>query len=374
MICNLLKPIGFRCVVIIFLALHMQLLSNIIDIEKEMTDSFVLSTKKLEIPGYPDAFNPSILKWSKNKILISFRTGGYQIASESDDSSDPMLMSFRFRDPLSGSTNGIGLILLDDKFNPITEPQEIEIPCPNPYFAKRQQDPRLIQVGNHIYIVYSNFVEGIRISEIRRMFVVELFFDGSRFYTGKPECFLHFEGENENRWQKNWVPFNYGGVLLLAYSINPHKVLRPIFGTGECSTVASPESRIEWSWGVLRGGTPALLDGNEYLGFFHSSTYLASIQSNGVTMQHYFMGAYTFNANPPFNVTRVSPKPIVGKNFYNGPIHNTWKPLRVVFPCGYIFDEKYVWVAYGRQDHEMWVAKIDKNGLYKSLVSPSSEK
>jgi predicted GH43/DUF377 family glycosyl hydrolase len=80
------------------------------------------------------------------------------------------------------------------------------------------------------------------------------------------------------------------------------------------------------------------------------------------------MGAYTFSPEPPFEVTRISPSPIVGKNFYHGVTHRTWKPLRVVFPGGFVSDEKHVWIVYGRQDHEVWAAKLDKQKLLQSLI------
>ena len=79
------------------------------------------------------------------------------------------------------------------------------------------------------------------------------------------------------------------------------------------------------------------------------------------------MGAYTFTARPPFAITHISAHPIVAKTFYHVPEYPTWKPLRVVFPMGCIADENYFWVTYGRQDFEIWVAKIDKKGLYASL-------
>ena len=85
------------------------------------------------------------------------------------------------------------------------------------------------------------------------------------------------------------------------------------------------------------------------------------------------MGAYTFEAKPPFALIAVSPEPIVFKGFYEPPYYKTWKPLRCVFPAGIIVDKDFVWIAYGRQDHETWVAKIDKKQLLKSLV-PVSKK
>ncbi len=339
--------------------------SDFIDLEKEMMDDFVLETKKIEIPGYPDAFNPSIIRWNSS-LLLSFRLGKSRDFNPEDQ--NQVLMSFRIRDPISGSTNGIGLVILDEDFNLKSSPQVLDIPHTNPEFALRQQDPRLVAIGERLFIVYSNMIEGSCLPEIRRMFFAELFYNGEEFYTGVPECIVKFDGESESRWQKNWVPFDYEGELYLAYSLVPHKILKPIVGTGSCETAASSLGLIKWKWGVLRGGTQALLDEGEYLSFFHSSIPLKSAHSEGKQITHYFMGAYTFSSKPPFEIKRISPKPIVGKDFYHGPAHKTWKPLRCVFPCGFVADNDYVWVAYGRQDHEVWVAKMDKKRLKESLV------
>ena len=115
----------------------------------------------------------------------------------------------------------------------------------------------------------------------------------------------------------------------------------------------------------MRGGTPGIpIDGNQYLSFFHSSKEIPTLHSNREPILHYFMGAYTFALHPPFEITQISPKPIVGKGFYKGAIYDPyWKPVRVVFPCGLIVEGNFIWVAYGRQDHEIWMVKLDKCGL-----------
>lgn len=342
--------------------------SQLLDFERDMLDSFVLETKKIDIPGYPDAFNPSIIRW-QDSFLLSFRTSDTATASSDEN----FLLSFRTRDPLNRSTNGVGLVFLDKEFNLIGHPQILDIHYLDPRIAPRQQDPRLLSVGNKLFIVYSNIIEGTSSLEVRRMFVAELQYDGVKFHVCNPECITQFEGEYEQRWQKNWVPFEFDGELLLSYSITPHKVLKPRLGTGSPYTSASTHSVTkslpDWKWGVLRGGTPALLVDGEYLSFFHSSIDMPSEHSNGKKITHYFMGAYTFSAQPPFEIKKISSKPIVGPSFYHGAEHKTWKPLRVVFPCGFVFNESTIWVAYGRQDHEIWIAKIDKRQLIQSLVT-----
>lgn len=349
----------------------LSLFSAFIDLEEEIKSPSILEIKKIEIPGFPNAFNPSLIPF-KDTLLMSFRTGDYFMASDAEE--DSLLMSFRFHDPLNGSTNEIGLVVLDKDFNVISEPQLLMIPRLKPHLAFRQQDPRLIKVGNRVYIAYSNILENVAPQEIRRMFIVELFFDGKNFTAGVPECISRFEGENQQRWQKNWVPFEYEGKLMLSYSIQPHRVLFPFLdGSEEAFTVASSSGNIVWDWGQLRGGTQALLDGDHYLSFFHSTKEMKTQQSKGAKISHYFMGAYTFEKNPPFSVTSISPQPLVTPGFYSGPLHQTWKPIRVVFPGGLIFDDTYIWVAYGRQDHEIWITKLDKKELYKSLVPVTTQ-
>ena len=95
---------------------------------------------------------------------------------------------------------------------------------------------------------------------------------------------------------------------------------------------------------------------------------MATLHSKGKIIPHYFMGAYTFSANPPFKITRISREPIIGKNFYHGTSYKTWKPLHVVFPGGFVESDGYIWILYGRQDHEIWVAKLDKQKLFDGLI------
>src|SRR5581483_2827196 len=310
-----------------------------------LSQDFILETKKIEVTNHPFAFNPSIVRW-KGSLLLSFRT----------------------YNPVTRSTNPFGLVWLDESFNPISTPQIFELPFKNPVLPSKQQDPRLVTVGDRLYVVYNNILENITHREMRRMFISEISFDGTIFTASDPECISCFEGETDSRYEKNWPPFDYQDNLHLSYSLIPHKIFRPILGTNSCETVCCTNKAFKWNWGVPRGGTQAILDGDHYLGFFHSWADVPTTQSGGKRITHYVMGAYTFEAKPPFKILSVSPEPIVAKDFYEPPYYRTWKPLRCVFPSGLIVENGYAWVAYGRQDHEMWVAKIDKKKLLKSLI------
>ena len=149
--------------------------------------------------------------------------------------------------------------------------------------------------------------------EIRRMLTSEVKKDEEGFFLEDPEWILDFDVENKNRTEKNWVPFVYNDELLLSYTIKPHRVFRPIFGTNTCQTYALSINEAHWNWGVLRGGTQGLLVDGEYLSFFHTCKDLQTVQSEGKRMVHYFMGAYTFSPSPPFTITSLSPEPLVGE-------------------------------------------------------------
>ncbi len=312
---------------------------------EQMSQDFFLETKKIDIPGYPTAFNPSVIRWN-----------------------DSILMSFRARDPLTGSAHMVGFVWLDEDFNLISEAQLLDVSEINPYLPERLQDVRLITANGELYAIYNNVIGPVQL-EIRRMFIAKLCIDGSRFYFDSNHALLNFEGEGNFLREKNWTPFEYLGNILLAYSLEPHRILQPLQGTSSCKTIANSTAGIKWDWGQLRGGTPGFREGDEYLAFFHSSKEMSSVHSGGKKISHYFLGAYFFAAEPPFNITRMSPEPIIANDFYSGPKYQTWKPLLAIFPCGYIRDNNFVWITYGKQDNEVWVVKLDKKGLMSSLIN-----
>jgi predicted GH43/DUF377 family glycosyl hydrolase len=309
-----------------------------------LKQNYILETEQIEISEYPTAFNPSMIRWN-----------------------DAILFSFRIRDPITDRADAFGLIVLDENFNRISDPQILKIPKNAQFQDNWIQDPRLVECNNEIYMAFNDITLLPDGTYNRRMFYTKLYWNGNKFFAESPECLLFFENENPNRQEKNWVPFIYNEKLLLSYNIFPHTTIHPIPGTDWCETFSKSPFKLNWDWGVIRGGTPALRVDDEYLAFFHSCKYMATKQSNDVPMHHYFMGAYTFSDKPPFRVTGMTAKPIVANSFYTGTMYQTWEPLRCVFPGGYIFDERFIWVCYGRQDNEMWIVKMNKNELLNSL-------
>lgn len=325
-----------------------------IDLELH-TQKFVVQTKQIQIANHPHAFNPSIIRWNGG-ILLSFR--------ELDD----------------WQKSYLGLVWVDEAMRPISPVQMLSTEI-----ASGFEDVRLVSVQEKLYIVYSGTASNPTKFENNqkkligssgynvRIRTAELVYD-KNFSVQNDECFIIFDGENPNKPEKNWVPFEHNRELLFSYSLSPHKVLRPIWGTGRCEIVSSGNDKIESHLGELRGGTPGiLLENGQILSFFHTQKHMKSQHSLGQTTPHYFMGAYLYSPDIPFEITHISPEPIVGPGFYNGRFYTPhWHDVNVVFPGGFIIHEndekKYAWVVYGRQDHEVWAAKIDVDNLLESLV------
>lgn len=337
--------IRWCCLLVVF-----PLCGEVMDLE-EFPDPWVVELKQIEVPGFPDAFNPSIVRY-EDKYLMSFRN----IPSRKD--------SF---------TSYLGLVFLDANFQIVGEPQILPTRLPGASVPSRAADGRLIWVGKELYIIYDDNEDPVLSKSGFRVFIGKIGWDGERFTLEKTEKITQYEGADPMLREKSWTPFVYESGLLLSYSIVPHRIFAPLLGQSCCDTVAETSATLDWPWGTMRGGTPALQGiaaQNEYLSFFHSSIRMESEQSEGKMMLHYFIGAFTFSPSFPFPITRVSPFPIIAKKFYSGPAHqHYWHPLRVVFPGGFVFDNQYIYLFYGRQDHEIWMAKIEKEGLLKSLIA-----
>jgi len=322
--------------------------SELLNLE-DMAQDYVIGVKQIKLSQYPYAFNPSIVRW-RGKLVVSFR----------------VLQNPSYAQPFNSD---IGIVFLDDEFEVVGDPYILPLRRPESSVPNRAEDGRLIVCNDRLYCVYSDCEEERVTRGGFRVYIAELSFENDRWHVDA-ERITWFTGMSENRREKNWVPFVYNDTLLLAYSIDPHLIVQPERGTNSAYEVAYSSHQLPWNFGEIRGGTPAVRDGDEYLAFFHSAQRMATIHSHGENLMHYFMGAYKFSAEPPFNITRMSAQPIIGKQFYRGAEYTPyprWRKKYVVFPCGIMIDGDYVIVLYGRNDHEMWIAVLDKKQLYANM-------
>jgi len=161
--------------------------------------------------------------------------------------------------------------------------------------------------------------------------------------------------------EKNWLWFFHNGIPHLVYKAFPHTVsqfskdfvFQREFKTGE-------ENPPRWDYGIIRGGTPPIKVGDEYITFFHSSLPLDS-----TFHRRYYMGAYAFQAFEPFKITRMTDEPILAGSALDK--WNKGKPL-VVFPCGSrLKNEKWL-VTFGVNDLESAWIEIPHAELEDRLI------
>jgi hypothetical protein len=178
---------------------------------------------------------------------------------------------------------------------------------------------------------------------------------------------IHSLNINSRRVEKNWSPFVYEGKSHFIYSITPHRILTyPSLQSANLGA-ESILSENDWSrqlWGSPRGGTPAQLVNGEYLSFFHS----AFEDHRGVVW--YTMSAYTFEATPPFRITRISPHPITFHGIYDSPHRDIANSrVRCIYPAGFVTDDDKIHLSCGENDSAIKIITMDKQALLKSLKS-----
>ncbi|CRX38258.1 hypothetical protein [Estrella lausannensis] len=311
-----------------------------------ITDGIFIDAKEIRIPGFKDAFNPSLI-----------------------DTEQGLLLSFRYLpDPLGNpSFSDIYMVYLHDDFTLKSLPQKLPTRTKTHPIPSQAEDARLFRFQGSLWVIYNDNMEflGISADQRRDMYIAKVDFTGGRFCLGKPLKIIH-QGKWDNvLWQKNWVPFEYQGNLLMSYSLNPHEVLLVNMNTGVCQSVYETKAPIKWVFGSMRGGTPAELVDGEYLAFFHSSKEMPSLYSNGKLMYHYFMAAYTFSKDPPFHITKMNKSPLIHPDLYKPTAYGK----RVVFPGGFAIRGNKIIMALGKDDHQVWVVTMDKDKVLQSMSS-----
>lgn len=312
--------------------------------EDKDAQDLVVATTRIVLNRFPKAFNPSLISLERG-FLLTFRHCLW---------------------PHEPWTSYIGIVLLNDRLQPVSQPQLLRTRSKGAITPSQSEDARIFACNGRIYLIYNDNVEFSppeNPCSKRDMFLAELSYNGHKFTLSEPIKLTHSNKMLSSRVQKNWTPFEWQKKLLLIYTNHPHEILMPDIPSGLCDPIYTTLFDINWKWGEMRGGSPAQLVDGEYLSFFHSSIVTSSHASRGNRMHHYYMGAYTFTAEPPFEVTKMSSSPIVGKGFYT----QSDSEKRVVFPGGYAVKGKYIYVAFGKDDREMWVAIIEKAKLQASL-------
>lgn len=233
------------------------------------------------------------------------------------------------------------------------------------------EDPRIVKVGKSYFLSWNDLVDESK--KARSIHVGEWNPKKCKleYVTDLQQCIKPIE--------KNWIPFERTvegkPSLAFVYGIYPHKILglqNPKYN--EMSHIMrkgyTALANINWSglWGPLSGGTTARLVGKEYISFFHSAFKDADKK------MWYVMGAYTFSASFPYQVTSITPYPILFPGIYTSDIRNTADPGKnCIFPAGVAVEKKdgrtFLHVSCGENDSSIKIVTIDYEKLRKMMIS-----
>lgn len=256
----------------------------------------------------------------------------------------------------------IGAAELDNSFNQ-TDKEFVRIQNS----TKFSEDPRLLKTENGFFLLYNDLCSfGPTKKRIQKLASVDL--DSLRVnYIRDLDVQTQFV-------EKNWVPFEHNEEIHFEYHLNPRKILK-VTDPESCDLQHLPFSynpsidRLCWRgelWGKPRGGSPAQKIDNEYLGFFHSSF------KDEWDSVWYIMGAYTFEAEPPFAITGISNYPILFKGIYDTvPIHTANPLMRCIFPSGFVVGKQdgreVIHLACGENDSAVKIVTLDKEKLLNTI-------
>lgn len=342
---------------------------------------FVLSTHRLDVqnPDEPFSFNPSIAMLpNRNKTLLIFR------------------IDKRRSDKLYD--NKLGYTLLHQKtFAPLMQPMNAVMDNAERRILQKTSDARIFMLNESLYIIHSPYFH----SNLLQILQLKLNEQNQLSAVENSILDLGYSAGNNTR-EKNWAPFQFHfkktyHTVFFVHSIIPHRILHhtdltnyhkasalPVVRDGKrradmhsvfCTTLGLNQLPPFWTnWKSLHADTPAQLvrvgDSWKYLSFFHSRRDFLKLGRTS-----YAMGAYLFEATPPFAITHFSPSAIVGDTFYNVKEGNPYFCCHeyIVFPGSFYLRDGVVVLSYGRNDMEAWIVRMDKKMLIDSLVNVKSQ-
>lgn len=222
----------------------------------------------------------------------------------------------------------------------------VALNAPTYYAGEHFEDPRGLRHDGRTFVSACNFVWAPNYSGAHQVILecddnwkVKQRLD-PRFGRNGGHCYNNAGNE------KNWLWFVHDDKPHLLYQAFPHTVAEFDWKFQHSKTWETKPQRMIWQWGTIRGGTPPILVEGAYWTFYHSSVDYAPAPIGG-GVRRYHMGAYRFEAKPPFRITGYTPEPLL-----SGSCHDRWnegKPF-VVFPCGAVHRNGEWFVTLGVND------------------------
>ncbi len=223
---------------------------------------------------------------------------------------------------------------------------------------EQHEDPRIIRHGPGFLLGYCSWLMGEKFQAHQALATL----DANWNCVGT----LHLIYGNNGPYpgagighEKNWTWFIHEGQLHLDYQFSPHTVVALDDQRRKREYKTSTPLVEQWKYGHIRGGTPPVRIGDEYLSFFHSSMPWKQRQNR------YFMGAFAFEAKPPFAVTRITPEPLLAGS--DEDLRTLGGPL-VTFPTGCLIRGINLFVTLGVNDQSCAWIEIPIKDLYEKMT------
>ena len=212
-----------------------------------------------------------------------------------------------------------------------------------------REDPRLFVFDNKLHVSYSKVEYNKNKIESVKMYYSPV--------KNPDEICIQYGGNNESKWEKNWVFFEHNLDLYFIYSVCPEFTIVRCRDLKEFKqqwrypyrrlktfyeTYVRPETPIC----LLRGGTPPVLLNNLYYCFLHTH------EKPGVL---YRIVVLVFDTN--FKL-----------HSYTAPI--SFAHYKIIFPSGAVFiNKEKLWViSCGVDDKDQVLFKITHEELEKKLI------
>lgn len=320
-------------------------------LKESIVNDAIINTRDIVIPGYKDAYNPSLIPF-EDGYLLSFRVKYYNLKTYINK-----IWNVR--------TSHIGLVKLNKKLEICEKPYLLEITSYSDHLSNSAQDARLFKIGERILLFFNDY-GSTRHRSSYSLYVVELLEKEGKFQAKERATLLKYD--NMLSIEKNWTPFLSEDKLYLIYSTQPHLILQPNLETGICQRIASTQLPFSWNWGEIRGGTPAYPAEGGLLTFFHSSQELPAASFFGKKIgRNYAMGAYLFENSFPFTIKKITSFPIGSVEDYMNKNRR-----KVIFPAGMVIDDHLIHVVWGKNDTGICLSTFDKEKLLSSMAKLSN--
>ncbi|HZN65372.1 MAG TPA: hypothetical protein VFB66_08720 [Tepidisphaeraceae bacterium] len=162
--------------------------------------------------------------------------------------------------------------------------------------------------------------------------------------------------------EKNWLLYDDGDGMKCLYRPSPHTLLD---ASERNMRLVLERPGPTWAFGEWRNSAGPVLRGDEWYVITHS--YEGTFQQ--WSGRRYHVGAYTYDAKPPYRIKRFTPAPISSAADLAGPFQDH---PRVLLPMGLVWaDDRWI-VSCGVNDAECRILHLDADQLERNLV-PWSE-